>query len=529
MFEHVERAMAEKLYGAGENTCQGDSLIRSAGKFELLERILPKMKKTGHKVLCFTQMTQVISIMEDYFAYKGYKYLRLDGSTKADDRGELLKQFNAKDSDYDIFVLSTRAGGLGLNLQTADTVIIFDSDWNPHQDMQAQDRAHRIGQKNEVRVLRFVTCNSVEERILAAATHKLNVDAKVIQAGKFDNKSSGAERRQMLMDIIAQEGMDEEEDEIPDDETINLMLARSEEELNIFQKMDQERNLAMDPDLGPLMEESELPDFLCKSVEEAQEETKKVEEERLVGRGQNRRRKEINYGEGLTEEQWLSAVDNGEDVRALEENAKSRNTDRPPQKRKRDSEDEEEKPKEPKKKKGRTPGEKLPPLDEELVRKMKALVDYIVEYEDTEGRRLSDPFMMLPPKKDLPDYYELIKKPVDITKIRNRIRNEKYRSLDDLEKDINLMCQNTQKYNIEGSLIFEDSVILQSVFSSARQMLEKQGKLPPMNKRPREDPPTSNEASRDSHELGSSSSKKKKKKRKKNDSSDDASVSEYSD
>ena len=70
MFEHVERAMAEKLYGAGENTCQGDSLIRSAGKFELLERILPKMKKTGHKVLCFTQMTQVISIMEDYFAYK---------------------------------------------------------------------------------------------------------------------------------------------------------------------------------------------------------------------------------------------------------------------------------------------------------------------------------------------------------------------------------------------------------------------------------------------------------------------------
>ena len=90
-----------------------------------------------------------------------------------------MKQFNAKDSDYDIFVLSTRAGGLGLNLQTADTVIIFDSDWNPHQDMQAQDRAHRIGQKNEVRVLRFVTCNSVEERILAAATHKLNVDAKV--------------------------------------------------------------------------------------------------------------------------------------------------------------------------------------------------------------------------------------------------------------------------------------------------------------------------------------------------------------
>lgn len=223
MFDHVERAMAERIHGPGCTTVEGVGLLRSAGKFELLERILPKLKRSNHRVLIFTQMTQVISIMEDYFTYYGYKYLRLDGSTKADDRGELLKQFNARDSPYEIFILSTRAGGLGLNLQTADTVIIFDSDWNPHQDMQAQDRAHRIGQKNEVRVLRFVTSNSVEERILAAARYKLTVDEKVIQAGKFDNKSSGAERRQMLMDIIAQEGMDEEEDEIPDDETINMV------------------------------------------------------------------------------------------------------------------------------------------------------------------------------------------------------------------------------------------------------------------------------------------------------------------
>ena len=223
MFEHVERAVAERMYGPGSTQCEGEALVRSAGKFELMERILPKLKATGHRALIFTQMTQAILIMEDYFNAYGYKYLRLDGSTKADDRGELLKRFNAKDSEYDVFVLSTRAGGLGLNLQTADTVIIFDSDWNPHQDMQAQDRAHRIGQKNEVRVLRFITSNSVEERILSAARYKLNVDEKVIQAGKFDNKSTGTERRQMLMDIIAQEGMDEEEDEIPDDETINMV------------------------------------------------------------------------------------------------------------------------------------------------------------------------------------------------------------------------------------------------------------------------------------------------------------------
>ena len=103
-----------------------------------------------------------------YF-YVRYAFLYILGTTKAEDRAEMLKRFNAPDSDYFLFLLSTRAGGLGLNLQSADTVVIFDSDWNPHQDLQAQDRAHRIGQTNEVRVLRLMTVNSVEERILAAA------------------------------------------------------------------------------------------------------------------------------------------------------------------------------------------------------------------------------------------------------------------------------------------------------------------------------------------------------------------------
>ena len=117
--------------------------------------------------------------------YKGYKYLRLDGGTKAEDRGDLLALFNGE-SDYFLFLLSTRAGGLDLKLQLADTVVIFDSDWNPHHDLQAQDRAHKIGQKNEVRVFCLVTVNSVEEKILAASKYKLNIDEKVIQAGIFD-------------------------------------------------------------------------------------------------------------------------------------------------------------------------------------------------------------------------------------------------------------------------------------------------------------------------------------------------------
>lgn len=105
------------------------TIYRVAGKFELLDRILPKYFATQHRILMFFQMTAIMDIVEDYLRWRGYKYLRLDGSIKAEDRGELLKLFNAPGSEYFIFLLSTRAGGLGLNLQTADTVIIYDSDW----------------------------------------------------------------------------------------------------------------------------------------------------------------------------------------------------------------------------------------------------------------------------------------------------------------------------------------------------------------------------------------------------------------
>jgi SWI/SNF-related matrix-associated actin-dependent regulator of chromatin subfamily A protein 2/4 len=202
MFQHIEEAFADHL-GQADKIVSGPDLYRASGKFELLDRILPKLKQTSHRVLLFCQMTTAMTIMEDYFNYRGFTYLRLDGTTKAEDRGLLLEMFNDRNSNYFIFLLSTRAGGLGLNLQAADTVIIFDSDWNPHQDLQAQDRAHRIGQKNEVRVLRLVTVNSVEERILAAAKYKLNLDEKVIQAGMFDQKSTGTERKQFLQVFIS--------------------------------------------------------------------------------------------------------------------------------------------------------------------------------------------------------------------------------------------------------------------------------------------------------------------------------------
>ena len=141
MFQHIEEAYAAHIgmpIPEGGSMISGPDLYRVSGKFELLDRMLPKLKAFGHRVLVFCQMTSLMTILEDYLQWRDFKYLRLDGATRGDDRGSLLEKFNRPNSEYFLFLLSTRAGGLGLNLQTADTVIIFDSDWNPHQDMQVR-------------------------------------------------------------------------------------------------------------------------------------------------------------------------------------------------------------------------------------------------------------------------------------------------------------------------------------------------------------------------------------------------------
>lgn len=168
-----------------------EEIARASGKFELLDRLLPKLHRSGHRVLLFSQMTRLLDILEIYLQLHNYKYLRLDGNTKTESRGSLVDQFNSPGSPYFMFLLSTRAGGLGLNLQTADTVILFDIDWNPQMDQQAEDRAHRIGQKKEVRVFVLITVGSVEEAILERAKQKMGIDAKVIQAGLFNTTSTG--------------------------------------------------------------------------------------------------------------------------------------------------------------------------------------------------------------------------------------------------------------------------------------------------------------------------------------------------
>ncbi|XP_044262414.1 ATP-dependent helicase brm isoform X2 [Tribolium madens] len=467
MFQNIEEKYCDHV-GISGGVISGPDLYRASGKFELLDRILPKLKVTGHRVLLFCQMTQLMTIMEDYLSWRGFGYLRLDGTTKAEDRGDLLKKFNAKNSDYFLFLLSTRAGGLGLNLQSADTVIIFDSDWNPHQDLQAQDRAHRIGQQNEVRVLRLMTVNSVEERILAAARYKLNMDEKVIQAGMFDQKSTGSERQQFLQSILHQDGDEEEEEnEVPDDETVNQMVARSEAEFELFQKMDLERRRE-EAKLGPnrkprMMEISELPDWLVKDDDEV-DPWNYDETESALGRG-TRQRKEVDYTDSLTEKEWLKAIDEGgdyDDEDDEEEKVKKRRG----RKRKKRGDDSDSEVGTSKRRRGQSSA------DLKVKRQMRKLMNIVTRYTDSDGRLLSEPFMKLPPRKDYPDYYEIIKKPMDINKILGRIEDGKYNDFNDLERDFMLLCQNAQIYNEEASLIYEDSIVLQSVFTNAKQRIE---------------------------------------------------------
>jgi chromodomain-helicase-DNA-binding protein 4 len=146
-------ASEEAPLSAG-GTYEFQAMMKAAGKLDLLEKMLRVLKKQGHRVLIFSQMTKMLDILEDFLDGAGYKYERIDGGITGNLRQDAIDRFNAPGAQQFVFLLSTRAGGLGINLATADTVIIYDSDWNPHNDIQAFSRAHRIGQANKVMIYR---------------------------------------------------------------------------------------------------------------------------------------------------------------------------------------------------------------------------------------------------------------------------------------------------------------------------------------------------------------------------------------
>ncbi|KZT08941.1 uncharacterized protein LAESUDRAFT_675453 [Laetiporus sulphureus 93-53] len=499
-----------------------DKIIRTSGKIELLSRILPKFFATNHRVLIFFQMTKVMDIMEDFLKMMGWKYLRLDGGTKTEDRAGHVAEFNAPNSEVKVFILSTRAGGLGLNLQTADTVVIFDSDWNPHADLQAQDRAHRIGQTKVVRILRFITEKSVEEAMFARARYKLDIDDKVIQAGRFDNKSTQEEQEEFLRSILEAD-QEEENEEAGDmnDEEINEIISRSEDEERIFRDIDIKRERDAQeawkaaghrgkPPL-PLMQLEELPE--CYRADEPFDNRDELEE--MEGRG-HRRRAIVNYTDGLSDDQWALALEEGEDLQELSERTREKKERRAvnkimkeldsagspsadyetPRGRKarkgkgRASEDtpsngkrkrakamsvtpsiqgDEEEERDTKRRKTKA-AEVPPPMREKMKKAFNEIYRAVLACE-VDGRKRCELFREVPDRREYPDYYQLIKQPIALSTLRKRLQGTYYRNVLDFRDDWRLMFNNARTYNQEGSWVYVDAEEMEKVFDAQYERL----------------------------------------------------------
>lgn len=207
----------------------GEHLITNSGKMVLLDKLLPKLKERDSRVLIFSQMTRLLDILEDYLMFRGYLYCRIDGNTGGEDRDASIDAFNKPGSEKFVFLLSTRAGGLGINLATADVVILYDSDWNPQVDLQAQDRAHRIGQKKEVQVFRFCTEYTIEEKVIERAYKKLALDALVIQQGRLAEQKTVNKDELLQMVRFGAEMVFSSKDSTITDEDIDRIIAKGEE------------------------------------------------------------------------------------------------------------------------------------------------------------------------------------------------------------------------------------------------------------------------------------------------------------
>ncbi|CAM6105324.1 unnamed protein product [Calypogeia fissa] len=253
-----------------------DNAVRLCGKLWVLDRILVKLHRTGHRVLLFSTMTRLLDILEEYLQWRRLKYRRIDGTTTLDAREASIVEFNRPGSEIFIFLLSIRAAGRGLNLQSADTVVIYDPDPNPKNEEQAVARAHRIGQKREVRVIYMeavvetFSSYQKEDEIRSGGTvdsddemagkdrymgsveslvrnniqqHKIDMADEVINAGRFDQRTSQEERRLTLEALLHdEERYQETVHDVPTLQEVNRMIARTDEELELFDQMDEEEN-----------------------------------------------------------------------------------------------------------------------------------------------------------------------------------------------------------------------------------------------------------------------------------------------
>lgn len=279
------------------NDFSKDFLVRSCGKLWILDRILIKLQRTGHRVLLFSTMTKLLDILEEYLQWRRLVYRRIDGTTSLEDRESAIVDFNSPDTDCFIFLLSIRAAGRGLNLQSADTVIIYDPDPNPKNEEQAVARAHRIGQKREVKVIyleavvdsisshqkedEFQSCGAVDsdddlvgkDRYMGSIEslirnniqqYKIDMADEVINAGRFDQRTTHEERRLTLETMLHdEERYQETVHDVPSLQEVNRMIARSEEEVELFDQMDEEFDWVEE-----LTRYDQVPEWLRANTEE---------------------------------------------------------------------------------------------------------------------------------------------------------------------------------------------------------------------------------------------------------------------
>ena len=253
-------------WSPSDTTPPDSTLISASGKMLLLDTLLPALFSRGHKVLIFSQFTQQLDILEEYAStLRNWPVARIDGGVKLEDRRVQIKRFN-EDPDWRLFLLSTRAGGLGINLTSADTVILFDSDWNPQMDLQAMDRAHRIGQKRSVIVYRFATAGTVEEVLLEKADAKRRLERLVIQKGKFKGVIDTANGVESGSGGVGKAGRKAEE------ELEGLLMKEDFEKVEVVGEGDE------------LLSKEELEVLLDRSTE-AYERAERGEERSVLGKG----------------------------------------------------------------------------------------------------------------------------------------------------------------------------------------------------------------------------------------------------
>ncbi|KAL1137604.1 hypothetical protein AAG570_009300 [Ranatra chinensis] len=294
-------------------------LIKASGKLLLLSKMLRKLKDKGHRVLIFSQMTKMLDLLEDFLDGEGYKYERIDGTITGNLRQEAIDRFNAPGAQQFVFLLSTRAGGLGINLATADTVIIYDSDWNPHNDIQAFSRAHRIGQANKVMIYRFVTRASVEERVTQVAKRKMMLTHLVVRPGMGGKQANFT--KQELDDILRfgteelfkeEEGKEDEAIHY-DDRAVDELLDRTK--MGIEQKENWSNEYLSSFKVASYVtkEEEEVDDESTEVIKQEAENTdpaywvkllrhhyeqQQEDISRTLGKGK-RVRKQVNYNDGV--------------------------------------------------------------------------------------------------------------------------------------------------------------------------------------------------------------------------------------